>query len=152
MSFVASNIILAATATTLLWIGATDLREYKIRNEFIVVLVGLFFVYAYFSGRWSELPWHIAIASITFLLMIWSYAQGQMGGGDLKLITVALLWTGPRCAVLFLIVMVLSALAHTLLAWLGWVGAQRKDGHIRIPFAPSIAVGLISVILSGCLN
>ena len=44
-----------------------------------------------------------------------------MGGGDLKLLTVAFLWTGTHCVLPFLIVLVIFASLHTLAAKLDWV-------------------------------
>jgi prepilin peptidase CpaA len=140
------------TVATLLWIAAADLREYRIRNELVIFLAGLFFPYAFFSGHWVHVHQHLGFAGITFLLMFWCYANALMGGGDLKLMTVAFLWTGTHCAVLYLIVLVGCALLHTFLAWLGWVDAQRVNGRIKIAFAPSIAAGLIGVLISDCLG
>jgi Flp pilus assembly protein protease CpaA len=75
-----------------------------------------------------------------------------MGGGDLKLMTVALLWTGPHCALPFLIILVVFALLHALAARLDLVQAQRVEGRLKVAFAPSIAAGLIGIFLLGCLR
>lgn len=147
----ASYFILVLTAALLFYMAVTDLREFKIRNDLILVLGGLFFVHAVLSGRWIEMHWNVAFAAVAFALMLFCYAQGLMGGGDLKLMTVALLWSGVRCALPFLIILVIMALLHALAAKLDWVRAQRVNGRIRIAFAPSIAAGLIGIFLLGCL-
>jgi Flp pilus assembly protein protease CpaA len=36
--------ILVITAATLFWVALTDLREFKVRNEFVVVLASLYVV------------------------------------------------------------------------------------------------------------
>ena len=79
------------------------------------------------------------------------YAQNLMGGGDLKLMTVAFLWSRLSCAIPFLAILTVFALLHTLAAKFGWVRAQHVNGRIRLPFAPSVAAGLIGVFMAGCL-
>ena len=34
--------ILVLTAATLFWVALTDLREFKVRNEFVAILAGLY--------------------------------------------------------------------------------------------------------------
>src|ERR1041384_5556504 len=113
----ASFFVLAITSALLFYIALTDLREFKIRNEVILVLAGLFFVHALLSGRWTDLHWNIGFAAVALAIMLFWYGQGLMGGGDLKLMTVALLWSGLRCAVPLLIIIVIVALIHAFVAW-----------------------------------
>ena len=148
---VASHTVLVVTAGVLFWITVADLRDFRIRNEFILVLAGLFFLYALLSGRWVELHWHLGFAALMCALMLLAYARGLMGGGDVKLLAVAFLWTGVRCVVLFLLALTVFALLHAFAARLGWVRAQRENGQTRIAFAPSVAIGLLAVFLLGCL-
>ena len=101
--------------------------------------------------RLLALPANIGFAAAAFALMLFCYSRGLMGGGDLKLLTVAFLWTGMHCVLPFLIVLVIFASLHTLAAKLDWVDAQRVNGRIKVAFAPSVAAGLIGVFLSGCL-
>src|SRR4051812_3915646 len=112
----ASYFVIVITAGVLFYVSLRDLRDFKIRNELVFVLAGLFFLHALLSGRWIHIHWNLAFAAITFALMLLAYAQGLMGGGDLKLMTVALLWTGPQCAALFLLIVVVAALVHTGIA------------------------------------
>jgi len=136
----------------LFYVAVTDLRELKIRNELIVVLVLLYFAHALVSGRWASLHWHIGFALLTFTLMLFAYVRNIMGGGDLKLLTVGFLWSGVECAVPFALILCVFALVHTLVAKLGWVRAQWVNRRIKVPFAPSVAAGLIGIYLGGCLN
>jgi Flp pilus assembly protein protease CpaA len=139
-------------ATLLFYVAVTDLREFKIRNELIGVLVLLYFAHALVSGRWVSLHWHIGFALLMFSLMLFAYKQNLMGGGDLKLLTVGFLWSGVECAVPFVLILCVFALLHTLVAKRGWVQAQWVNGRIKVAFAPSVAAGLIGIYLSGCLN
>lgn len=149
---VTSHLVLVITAALLLYVAVTDLREYKIRNDLILVLAGLFFVHAFLSGRWISMHWNLGFAAVMFGLLLLVYAQGLVGGGDLKLLSVALLWTGIHCVLPFLIILVLFALGHTLAAWFGWVSAPRVEGRLRLAFAPSIAAALIGIFILGCLR
>ena len=109
-------------------------------------------MHALLSGRWVELHWNLGLAALAFAFMVYWYGQGLMGGGDLKLMTVALLWSGVRCAVPLLIIIVVVALIHALAAKRGYVAAQTVNGRMRIPFAPAIAAGLIGIFLLGCVS
>lgn len=91
----ASLWILVITAVTLFWVALTDLREFRIPNELVVALVGLYLLYALVSGQWVTMRWNIGFALLTMAGMIYAYWQQQMGGGDLKLLAAAFLWTGP---------------------------------------------------------
>jgi prepilin peptidase CpaA len=148
----ASFFVLAITSALLFYIALTDLREFKIRNDLILVVAVLFLAHALLSGRWVDLHWNIGFAAIAFALMLICYAQGLMGGGDLKLMTVALLWSGIGCVIPFLIILVIAASLHALAAKLGYVTAQRVNGRMKIAFAPAIAAGLIGIIALGCLS
>src|SRR5205814_130313 len=120
-AYILSRGVLLVTASTLLYVALTDLKEFKIRNELILVLVGLFFVHAVVSGRWVSMHWNIALAAVVLVVMIYFYAQNLMGGGDVKILAVSFLWVGMHCALNFAILMAVFAGAHGLAAKLGWV-------------------------------
>ena len=42
--------ILVHTAATFFWVALTDLREFKVRNEFVAILAGLYLLHALGSG------------------------------------------------------------------------------------------------------
>jgi prepilin peptidase CpaA len=134
---------LVLTAATLFYVAFTDLKQFTIRNELILVLAGLFLVHAILSGRWTDLPWNVAFAALMFIIMLYSYSQNWMGGGDLKLLAVAFLWTGPFNALPFAVLLAAFAGVHAALVKFNWASAQRVNGSVRIPFAPSIAGALI---------
>lgn len=147
-----SQIVLVLTAATLFYVAFTDLKQFTIKNELILLLAGLFLVHATLSGRWAQLHWNIGFAVLMFLVMLYFYSQKLMGGGDVKLLAVAFLWTGPFCALPFAIFMTMLALIHTLAARLGWADTQRVHGAMRIPLAPSVAGALIGTFMLGCLS
>jgi Flp pilus assembly protein protease CpaA len=70
------------------------------------------------------------------------------GGGDVKILTVAFLWTGLAGALPFVILLTFFCGIHALAAKLGWVKSQIADnGGRRIPFAPSVAAALIGTFV-----
>jgi prepilin peptidase CpaA len=148
-----SYLILVITAAVLFYAALTDLKHYKIRNDVVLVLVVLFFVHTFVSGRWASIPWNLGFAAFILVVLVYFYSQKLVGGGDVKLLTVALLWVGVDCALPFAILLLVFASIHTLAARLGWAGTQRlaEDDRKRIAFAPSIAAALISTFMLGCL-
>jgi prepilin peptidase CpaA len=140
---------LRVVASTLLLQAAwTDLREYKIRNELILALAGLFVLYAVLTGRWADLRWDIAFAAVMFVVMLVFYSLGWIGGGDVKILAVAFLWTGLSGALPFAILLALFSGVHTFAAKLGWLKSEVTDsGRRRIPFAPSVAAALIATFV-----
>jgi prepilin peptidase CpaA len=149
---VATHLVLILAAATLFYAALTDLREYRIRNELILVLVGLFLVHAVLSGRWIGIYWNLGTASAIFLVALYFYSNKLMGGGDVKILTVAFLWVGVDCALPLAILMLIFVLVHTIVAKLGWMDAERVDGRMRIPFAPSVAGALIGTFMLGCME
>jgi prepilin peptidase CpaA len=148
-----SQIVVIITGAVLFYAAFTDFKYYQIRNEVILVLAGLFLLYVSIMGSWTTLAWNFGFATLAFLLMLFFYSMRLMGGGDLKLLTVALLWVGPFCAAPFAVFLLFFASIHSLAAKLKFVGTRvQSERKEAIPFAPSVAAALISVFLVGCLN
>ncbi len=145
--------VLLVTVAALFYAAFIDLKHYKISNELIFLLIGLFFLYSLLSDRWIAAAWNLGLAAGIFLFLIYFYTRHWMGGGDVKILTVAFLWTGIECALPFVILLLLFVSLHTIAARFGWVGSQQidDDRRLRIPFAPSIAAALIVTISLGCL-
>jgi prepilin peptidase CpaA len=151
-SIVGSQVVLILTAAVLFYVALTDLKHYKIRNEFILVLIGLFFLHALLSGRWATLYWNIGFAALLFLVMLYFYSMKLMGGGDLKLLTVAFLWVGPFGALTFALFLLLFSCIHLLAVKFNLVDSQLTGRGTQIAFAPSIAAALISVFMLGFIR
>ncbi len=152
LSPISSHIVLVITAATLFYVALTDLRDFKIRNELILLLVGLFVLHAILSGRWVNIHWNIGLAVLILAIMLYYYSQNLMGGGDVKLLAVAFLWTGVHCAFPFAILWLIFVSVHFFAAKFGWVAVKEVEKRKRIPLAPSIAAALIGTFMSGCLN
>jgi prepilin peptidase CpaA len=147
-----SHVVLVITAAVLFYVALTDLKHFKIRNEVILVLAGLFIVHALLSGRWVSAHWNLAFAALMFCIMLYFYAQNLMGGGDIKILTVAFLWVGFLCALPLAVLLAIFAGVHVLAARFGWAEVQQVDGKKRIPLAPSVAAALILCFILGCLQ
>jgi prepilin peptidase CpaA len=140
--------VLVAASALLLQAAWTDLREYKIRNALVLALAGLFVLYAVLAGRWFDLKWDIAFAALMFVFLLAIYGLGWMGGGDVKILAVAFLWTGLSGALPFAVLLGLFSGAHGIAAKLGWAKSQvTAAGRRRIPFAPSVAAALICTFM-----
>jgi prepilin peptidase CpaA len=139
---------LVVTSAVLLRAAWTDLREYKIPNELILALAGLFALYAALTGHWIDLRWDLAFAGLMFAVILVFYGLGALGGGDVKILAVAFLWTGLSGALPFAIFLAIFSSFHALAAKLGWVNSQiTPSGRRRIPFAPSVAGALICTFM-----
>jgi prepilin peptidase CpaA len=149
---IASQGVLILTATVLFHVALTDLKQFKIGNDFVLVLAGLFFLHAILSGRWVMLHWNFGFAVLSFLVMLYFYSMKLMGGGDLKLLTVALLWVGPFCALPFAILLLIFISIHIVAVKLKLSPVRVVSGKDWLPFAPSISGALIGVFMLGCLR
>src|SRR5215475_3934880 len=96
-----SGLVLLVTATTLFYAAWTDLREFKIRNEMVLALTCLYAIYAWVSGTWVTAYWNVGLAFGMFVVCLFFYAKGWLGGGDVKILAVAFLWVGLRYALPF---------------------------------------------------
>ena len=148
----ASLWILLLTSATLFWVALTDFRNFKIRNEAVLVLAGLYFLYAAASGRWASVPWNVGFAILMLAGMTYIYAVNKMGGGDLKLLAVAFLWTGPWSVLPFALLLLVFVGVHYLAARLGWAAAEKSPAGLRIPLAPSVAGALIGTFALGFVS
>ena len=148
-----ANIILVVAAAVLFHAAVTDLKNYKIRNETVLLLASLFALHAIASGRWVDAGWNIGLAAVVFAFLVYFYSRGWIGGGDVKILTVALLWTGVDCALVFAILLFIFASLHSLAMRFGLTGSMVARGERRrIAFAPSVAAALIAVFMLGCLQ
>jgi prepilin peptidase CpaA len=152
LSPIGSYFVLVITAATLFYVALTDLKEFKIGNELVLVLAGLYIIFSVLSGHWRTMYWNVGLAAIMFAFMVYYYGQNLMGGGDVKLLTVAFLWVGLDCAFIFAVFLLVFVAIHAGVAKLGWVKVQEVGTHKRIPFAPSIAAALIGTFMLGCLR
>jgi prepilin peptidase CpaA len=71
----------------------------------MLALAGLFILYAFLASQSLDLKWDIGFALLTFVVLLAFYALNWMGGGDVKILAVASLWTGSLSAALPFVVL-----------------------------------------------
>jgi Flp pilus assembly protein protease CpaA len=140
-----------ALVAVLFYVGFTDFRTFKIKNNLVLLLLVLYVLFALVARTPSEILSDLILSGIIFVVLAWFYTNGAIGGGDVKLVTVACLWTGPHCAFLFSVILLVLIGLHVFAAWMGWAATKPKAGRFAIPYAPSVAGALIATTLLGCL-
>jgi prepilin peptidase CpaA len=140
-----------AAVAVLLYVGFTDFRTFKIRNDVLLLLVALYVLLAIVSRSSTEIIENIVLAILMFAVLLWFFAQRVIGGGDVKLLSVACLWIGVHCALAFSVLLLVFLLLHLGAARMGWASTKPMAGRYAIPYAPSVAGALIGVILLGCV-
>lgn len=91
-----SYLLLAALATALVIAAFTDLRRREIDNWLnaaIALAAPLWWLAMGFG--WLDIGFQMALAAGTFVFACLLFATGQMGGGDVKLLTALALWFTP---------------------------------------------------------
>jgi prepilin peptidase CpaA len=145
----ANTVILALVAVLMLYAAWTDLRRYVVGNGVIVALLVLFVAHIAIAEDRSSLPWTLALAGVMFAVLFFFFVRNWVGGADVKLMTMALLWVGIDRALPFAVLLLVFVLVHAVLARFKLVGspAPAEDGRPRIAYAPSIAAAVIGTLL-----
>ncbi|MBT2134557.1 prepilin peptidase [Croceibacterium sp. LX-88] len=132
--------LLIALAIALLTAAITDLRSRKIANWLNagIALAAPLFWWASGMDLWPDVAMQLALALLTFAVLCGLFALGQMGGGDIKLLTALALWIAPFA---FLQLLVLMALIGGFLTILfgAWHLMRRQRDKIAIPYGLAIA-------------
>jgi len=120
------------TCAILSWIAIKDLRDHIITNVTLIFLSCSLLLT--FKGS-INLP----LASATFLLLILFSFIADLGGGDIKLITVLVLFAKIEYSILqFIAISTVLVSIQIIIAWI-------KNGKIsaRVALAPSICIPMI---------
>jgi Flp pilus assembly protein protease CpaA len=88
---------------------------------------------------------------VGFALLCFAYAKHMLGGGDVKLLTVALLWTGKDGALTFSVLLLGFSAIHLLAVRMKVAQVAEAEKRAKIPYAPSIAAALIATFGLGYL-
>jgi len=147
-----SYLALVLTAGTLIYAAIIDLKEFKISNEVVIILSVLFVFHAGINGEWARIPWNIGLAICVLALLLMFYLPGHVGGGDVKILTVAFMWTGIDCAFAFSVLLLVFVVLHLAAVKFGLVqfAHPERARANRVAFAPSIAGALIGAFILGC--
>ncbi len=120
------------TCAILSWIAIRDLRDHIITNLSLIVLSCSLTLT--FKGSTN-----LALASATFLALILISFIADLGGGDIKLITVLVLFAEIEYSILQYIA--ISTVLVSIQIMIAWI----KNGKIsaRVALAPSICIPMI---------
>jgi Flp pilus assembly protein protease CpaA len=141
----------ASLVAVLFYAAVTDLRIFKIPNNVVLLLLVLYVLFAIVARTASDIILNCILSTVTFAVLLWFYSKGAVGAGDVKFVTVACLWVGLHCAVLFSLLLLVLIGLHVFAAWMGWAATKPMAGRLAIPYAPSVAGALIGTTLLGCL-
>ncbi|MFC3394461.1 A24 family peptidase [Brenneria rubrifaciens] len=96
-----------------------DLTRRCLPNRWILFYALLFPFYFFYQGtNWVLFATHCLIGLITFALLLLLFIRGGVGGGDVKLGAVVMLWAGPLYAAPALVVI---SVVGALLGIAGWL-------------------------------
>lgn len=141
----ATILVLAMGVVT--WAAISDLRSNIIPNSAIVVLFALWTGWVV-SGAEAQVWYALAIGVGIFLLGAVLFYFGQMGGGDVKFLTVLGIWAGPQEVGPFLIQVAFAGGVLTM----AWVVNSRyvapalgrmvaSESKRMVPYGVAIAAG-----------
>lgn len=137
----------AALAIGLLHASWTDWRRREIDNwlNAAILLLAPLYWYADPSFDWLDAGFQIAVAVVTFAVLLGLFALGQMGGGDVKLLTVLALWFAPLRFMQLMLVMAIAGLVITV-ALFAWHRATGRKDRIKVPYGIAISAGGLWVL------
>jgi len=139
----------------LAWAACSDAIEFTIPNLASVGLALLYPIHVLVSPIPVAWVWASLIATAIFIPSLALFASGSFGGGDVKLLSAAALWAGPKLILPMLLVMGLAGGVLALVVW----AAHRMRRHrvitygdvsltgaaypspIRLPYGVAIATG-----------
>lgn len=134
------------TCLILILVVIDDLRHFRIRNLYVCLLAGAFIANSLLHGAADVLLPHGLFAGAALVLLGVAFTLKLIGGGDAKLLTVALLWIGPEGAIVFAVLLFVLTLFTIASAGLGLVPTRHTPKGRKIPFGPSIAGAWLAVI------
>ena len=135
-------LLVAAVAPQLAYIGWADFNGWRISNKSNALLAATYFVFAAALGTPWSVGLHVAFAVFLFLVLLFPFARGWVGGGDVKFLTASFLWVGPDCALVYSIALLPPMLLYLAFVRLGVARAKKEGGQHRVPFGPIGAVAL----------
>lgn len=155
LSFVFAGLFIASALTDILYL--------RIPNVIVAALLVAFVVACFAASPKSILLAHVAPALVVFVLTAGLFFFDKLGGGDVKLLTAAVLWTGMAHMGPFLIglgiygmiaILIFAVYRTHVAAVLTWAGAhigrsiptpKSLETGKSIPYGVVIAAAALSV-------
>ena len=141
----------------------TDLRSFRIPNRISLAVVALFPVYvlAGFGNAQSGL----LAGGIVFVVGVFLFARGWMGGGDVKLLAAVSLWAGTELVLPMILIVTITGGVMSAAEWARTGGMTRifaryiptahggpamtaRREQVVVPYAAAILAGALYVAAS----
>lgn len=135
-----------AVCAILILVVVEDLRTFRIRNVYVCGLAIAFLADCVVRGDLGLILPHVLFAGVAFAALALAFSLKMIGGGDAKLLTVALLWIGLEGAFVFAVVLLTLTLITIVGAKLGLLPSRRTEKGLKFPFGPSIAGAWAAVL------
>lgn len=141
-SLIAAMLFLAA----MLYATISDLRTRRIPNWIIIALVVAYLPLAVAAGHEPvDMVTDLAVAGLVFALGLYCFSRGWIGGGDVKLGAVCVLWLGATLALPYVLLTAIFGALFALAAVIGMrvmrragrTGVSLRDGGL--PYGPGMA-------------
>ncbi|MEE3651094.1 MULTISPECIES: A24 family peptidase [unclassified Brenneria] len=137
---------LTITASLLALFGLlirADLTRRCLPNRWVLYYALLFPLYAFYQGlNGAQFATHCLVGAIAFALLLPPFIRGGVGGGDVKLGAVVMLWAGPLYAAPALVVIGLVGALIGVAGWLADKLAKRPPAVADPVNEPSLAYAL----------
>jgi prepilin peptidase CpaA len=142
-------------AAGMIYATVTDLRHRRIRNWLVTALAICWAPMAIAAGLTvGQMAGSMLASVLVFAAGLGIFSAGWLGGGDVKLAAVAVLWLGAGQAVSFLFLTALlgAALSLVVLAarWLRPFAADGRTGAEasarEVPYGPALALAAIGLL------
>ncbi len=125
----------------------TDLKSRMLYNKVNILIAILAPLFWYATGTFtlSAVGIHFLIAIATFLFFCIFFALGQMGGGDVKLLSVIALWFSFQEVFNLAFYTAIYGAIVTIVFWLRHKLLKQKD-KLRVPYGVAIAFAGLTII------
>lgn len=142
--------------TVMMLVTVIDLRTRLIPN-WLILLFGMAYWPLAISAQIDPVQMINAVgaAVITFLAGLFLFAKGWIGGGDVKLAAVTVLWLGAGLALPYILLTSIFGAAFTLAGLIGVWLVSRRNGETarpvggKVPYGPGMAcAGLLILQIS----
>lgn len=142
---------------TMIGVAWNDVRQLKIRNFTVIVLILLYVIHILFT-RLHGLPGDMMAGILLFLIGLGMWLVGAMGAGDAKLMFAIGLFTGyfalpifaillfVTTVILYLVILLCSKTGRTT-GIIGRLARMKQEG--KVPYAVPLTIAAIPSMLLG---
>ena len=127
----------------LIWIAREDLLRFRVSNKAIIGLGASFIVTCLSSNQLSLLVSHALLSLVALIVLLGAFAVRVIGGGDAKLLSIALLWLGPEHILAFALLLLAAVITYAIGARFCDFPSRQINGSLRIPLAPCVSAAWI---------